>query len=229
MKSRSCTRLLAPVIVPVTVTVLVTVAVTAIVIAIVFVALLPITLVHAAPASESMLYGKHKPVEIIGVAEPTVNLVGASWWGAVDVALFTSAPTRIPVVALTAAGSQLATTCLEPTTTVGVQFLGDDNDGWVRITVDNLPPLEMNTWGDMLNYAEYIEITDLPLTSHTIQVEAMGESGKEGGDIHVTVVAFGCGALSVIAEPTPPADEPEPAVNEPILQSHTIYLPTIVS
>ncbi len=120
-----------------------------------------------------------------------IQITGESWPGSTEI--HQRVNPYVHLLGLTEKGSQLEVTCTEPTTTIGVQFWRDDNDGWAFIIVDDEYELERNVW----NLKEYIEITDLPLRPHQIRVEAAGEPGHAGagGGIHVTVAGISCRQL----------------------------------
>jgi len=113
----------------------------------------------------------------------------------------------LPLIALIAEEQWLEIDFPEPTTAVGVQFWGDENDGWARILVSRTDILNDaepifdkawfgNTFGKPATpYENYIEIRNLPRDRYTLRIEAIGQAGHSGGDIHVTMVAFGWGPL----------------------------------
>lgn len=185
------------------------------------------TLISPTLISPTLIYGGQKPVQVIGVTDATVNIVGAAWWGTVDTAIFDTTPTATAMVALTTLGSYIEATCAQPTSTVGVQFLGDQNDGWAKIIVDGEPWWQGNTQGATLVNDDYIEISGLPAKTHRIQVETMvtPESDQVG---HITVVALGCGPLTTTGGASPAADRAGTADGANSLPS-IIYLPTIMS
>ncbi|MEZ4866948.1 MAG: hypothetical protein R3C14_36840 [Caldilineaceae bacterium] len=188
-------------------------------------AILPCT-AQATDLAPTLIYGEQKPAQLIGVTDATVNVVGAAWWGAVDTAIFNATPTPTAMVALTALGSHIEAACVTPTSTIGVQFLGDQNDGWARIVVDGEPRWQGNTQGTMLVNDDYIEISDLSVGNHLIQVETMvTPTSQQVG--HVTVVAFGCGARTVAGERGAASGSPATDSPSPLLQ--TIYLPAVRS
>jgi hypothetical protein len=191
------------------------------------IALLPSATVHATGPSPSLLYGEYKPAQLIGVVDPTVNVVGAAWWGAVETALFTAIPAATPVVALTAANSWIEATCATTASTVGVQFLGDQNDGWAKIFVDGEPWWQGTIQGNTMVNDDYIEIPDLPLESHVIRVETMVTPGTAQFG-HVTVVAFGCGSLATAGATDASATPRRLSADEQSIPGQTIYLPTIM-
>lgn len=95
-----------------------------------------------------------------------------------------------------------ATCTITDTTSVGVQFWGDANDGWARVRVDGAEVWTGNTYGSSaVGYIEYLEVSGLAPGSHTIRVENMGIAGGGGGD-DVTVFFFGFESAS---SPPPPS------------------------
>ena len=98
-------------------------------------------------------------------------------------------------IALTDSTDWIEAITLVETTTVGVQFWGDTNDGWARVLVDDVEVWTGNTHGSDNNYpggafVKYLEISNLPLDIHTIRVENMGIPGASAGD-DVTILFFG--------------------------------------
>jgi hypothetical protein len=80
-------------------------------------------------------------------------------------------------------------------TAVGVQFLGDTNDGWARVFVDGIPVWVGSAYGtspDWNNgaFVQYQEVANLPAVPHTIRVEALGVPGDGDGD-DVAIFFFG--------------------------------------
>ena len=99
-------------------------------------------------------------------------------------------------VALTAGGQWIQVSC-PATTSVGIQLRGDDNDGWVRVSVDDhdIVVWEGNTYGHGNGGAlwiKYLEISGLEESSHTVRIAATGRPGTSGGDVHVAIVGFAC-------------------------------------
>lgn len=202
---------------------------------IVLVTMVPYNVLHAATERPSLLYGEIRPQQLISVAAPMVNVAGTTWWGTVDAALFTATLTPTPMVALTTVGSQLKATCPKPTTTVGVQFLGDGNDGWARVRVDGETHWQGNIQGSTLVYDTYVEVADLPLAIHTIQVETMPTPGTNALR-HVTVVAFGCGTLTAVTPANRAvesnilvAEEQSASREEQPQSAHQLFLPAVRS
>lgn len=133
-----------------------------------------------------------RPEAVISVQDPIIEMGGDLWTDALQ-------PTRaedIPLLALTSASGWARTTWRKPASILGVQFCGDNNDGWARILVDGETVWSGNTYGGEHKFTEYIEISGLPATAHTVRVEPTGQAGVAGGNIHVTLTAFGWGAVS---------------------------------
>ena len=100
-------------------------------------------------------------------------------------------------VALTAAQHWIEISC-PASTSMGIQLRGDDNDGWARVTVDGDMAWEGNTYGHGnggVLFIKFLEISGLTESSHALRIEAMGISGKDGGDVHVAIVGFACNAM----------------------------------
>lgn len=100
------------------------------------------------------------------------------------------------LLALTDPTQWIETACLEPVDRVGVQFWGDENDGWARVLVDGVEFWRANTYGPPgAGYVNYLEISNLPNAPHTLRIEALGVRGStaSNSDIHVTVYGFACG------------------------------------
>lgn len=80
-------------------------------------------------------------------------------------------------------------------TSVGVQFWGDNDDGYARVIVDGVERWTGNTYGADGNYpggafVNYLYFTDLGPGPHTIRVENTGQTGGGAND-NVTVMFFG--------------------------------------
>ncbi len=118
--------------------------------------------------------------------DQALRITGASWQGVIEIQQ--RADPSVHLTALTGAGSQLEADCLTPTTAIGVQFWGDENDGWATVVVDD----EYEWRGNIWNFTEYIEVSELPLAAHTIRITALGEAGQEGGESHVTLAGISC-------------------------------------
>jgi hypothetical protein len=107
-----------------------------------------------------------------------------------------------PAVALTSTTAWAEGVCMVPSTLVGVQFWGDDNDGWARVLVDGIERWRGNTYGrSPLPFVHFLEISGLSSAPHVVRVEPMGQAGTTlpGGNIHVSVYAVVCG-LPVASE-----------------------------
>jgi hypothetical protein len=100
------------------------------------------------------------------------------------------------LLALTDPKQWLEAACLEPVDRVGVQFWGDENDGWARVLVDGVEFWRANTYGPPgAGYVNYLEIFNLPNTPHALRVEPLGVRGANApsSDIHVTLYGVACG------------------------------------
>lgn len=128
------------------------------------------------------------------------------------------------LLALVDTNQWLEIACLEPTTAVAVRFLGDDNDGWARVLVDGREVWRDNTYGPVgIGYDKFVEIHNLSYAPHTLRIEAIGQVGREGGDMHVTMAAVSCQTV-VDAQPI------VSVLNSPTLSPpHTgvLYLPLV--
>ncbi len=114
------------------------------------------------------------------------------------VRIYTSEGVRIydPVIALTSTDQWAEGVCMVPSTMVGVQFWGDENDGWARVLVDGTERWRGNTYGRAPNlFVRFLEIRDLPSAPHVVRIEPIGQVGTTlpGGNIHVSVYAVICG------------------------------------
>ncbi len=136
-------------------------------------------LLHQTPYSDTFLDPHTESIEING----------ESWRGVTEI--HQRADPYVHLVALTMPGSQLTATCAAPTSTIGVQFWGDENDGWVQVTVDD----EYEWRGNTHDNKNYVEITDLPFAEHTVRIEALGDVGATGGGSHVTIAGISCQRL----------------------------------
>jgi len=68
---------------------------------------------------------------------------------------------------------------------LGIQFWGDDTNGWARVTLDGVEVWrgDVTTYGtDGVNYFVYVEITGDVSGPHTLRVEVVGQNGAGGGD-----------------------------------------------
>ena len=183
--------------------------------------LIPVLWVHADTGNISLLYGQYRPQQLMLISTPEVKVEGAVWRGMVNTHMRNEIASPTPVVALTEMGSYIEARCTTAVDAVGVQFLGDYNDGWARIIVDGQEKRRLDTWGGSINFTEYIEVSNLPMAPHSIRVEATGQTGSNGGS-HVTVVAFGCGSVSVVNDPLYSSNGHEQ-------RNYAIYLPLVMS
>jgi hypothetical protein len=96
------------------------------------------------------------------------------------------------------------------TTSIGVQFWGDTNDGWARVLVDGSEVWTGDIYGIDSNYpggafVKYLEISGLTPGRHTIRVENMGVSGAGGGG-DVCMLLFGLEYAATLATTQVPID-----------------------
>lgn len=101
-----------------------------------------------------------------------------------------------PVLALTEPDHWAEGVCMTQSTMVGVQFWGDENDGWARVLVDGVERWRGNTYGRYPNlFVRFLEIRDLHAAPHVVRVEPLGQAGTSlpGGDDHVSIYAIVCG------------------------------------
>ncbi|WP_340818998.1 LamG-like jellyroll fold domain-containing protein [Methanolobus sp. WCC4] len=97
-------------------------------------------------------------------------------------------------IALMSEGNWVEAETTVATTTVGIQFWGDTNDGWARVLVDGVEVWSGDTYGSDATYpggafVKYLEVSGLDKETHTIRVESMGIDGPGGSD-HVTIFFF---------------------------------------
>jgi hypothetical protein len=110
-------------------------------------------------------------------------------------------------ISLMTGGSWIEMQSENESDTVGVQFWGDDNDGWARVLVDEHEVWTGDTYGATAAdpagaFINYLEISSLPSAKHVVRVESMGNTG-EGGGAHVTVYFFGIGKVGSKREGSP--------------------------
>ena len=118
-------------------------------------------------------------------------------------------------IALLNQGNWIEAKTTVETTTVGVQFWGDTNDGWARVLVDGSEVWIGNTYGSDPAYpggafVKYLEISGLDRGIHTIRVENMGMIGSLEGEDHVTVYFFGLMDPSAVGPTPTPTPSPTP-------------------
>jgi len=114
------------------------------------------------------------------------------------VRIYASDSTRTydPVIALTDREQWAEGVCMVSSTMVGVQFWGDENDGWARVLVDGIERWRGNTYGRSPElFVRFLEIRDLQKAPHVIRVEPLGEAGSNlaQGNDHVSIYAVVCG------------------------------------
>jgi len=144
-------------------------------------------------------------VAVAAYADPTSDL-DRSWSAFYDLHPGTSDYARIywsegariydPVVALTATDQWVEGVCTAPTSMAGVQFWGDENDGWARVLIDGVERWRGNTYGQSPDlFIRFLAIRNLSAGPHVIRVEPLGERGSSnpGSNIHVSVYAIVCG------------------------------------
>lgn len=156
--------------------------------------------------TEIMRQTAKKPPVVVQAGDPQVQSSGSAGRHTLDLPDMAESPMQLLI--LSSAGSWAEITWMEPTTVVGVQFWGDSNDGFARIWVNGEEKWHGNTRGGSITFEQYIEIDDLPNTSHTIRVEATGQPGQDGGGIDVTIASFGWGSIGGSA-------------------THTVYIPIV--
>ena len=101
-----------------------------------------------------------------------------------------------PFVALTTTDQWVEGVCTTATAMVGVQFWGDENDGWARVLVDGVERWRGNTYGQSPDlFVRFLSIRDLAPAPHVIRIEPLGQRGSNnpGSNIHVSVYAIVCG------------------------------------
>lgn len=68
---------------------------------------------------------------------------------------------------------------------LGIQFWGDDTNGWASLLLDGVEVWrgDITTYGtDGVNYFVYVELTGQVSGAHTLRTEVLGLPGKAGGD-----------------------------------------------
>ncbi|MBV7332244.1 hypothetical protein KFU94_29230 [Chloroflexi bacterium TSY] len=142
--------------------------------------------------TEIMRQQTNRPPVLVLVDDPQVQSGGDVWRGPVSTG---GQSGEVTLAALTSSNGWLEITWSEPATAVGVQFWGDQNDGWACILINNVQVWEGNTVGEGVNFETYLEVRNLPNERHTVRVEAVGRPGRDGGDVHVAIVTFGWGEV----------------------------------
>ena len=92
-------------------------------------------------------------------------------------------------------GQWIEATSAGPVTAMGVEFWGDQNDGWARVLLDGDEIWRGDTRGADGNwpggaFVRYLEIAGLPSGTHTLRVESLGEGGS------ATMYYFGIGQVT---------------------------------
>ncbi len=70
-------------------------------------------------------------------------------------------------------------------TSVGIQFWGDQTNGWTRVTLDGVEVWRGDTTAygtDGVNYFVYVEFSGVEPGPHTLAAELIGQPGAAGGD-----------------------------------------------
>jgi hypothetical protein len=91
-------------------------------------------------------------------------------------------------------GLWIEATSTIPVNAMGVEFWGDQNDGWARVLLDGEEIWQGDTRGQDANwpggaFVRYLEIAGLPWGIHTLRVEPLGEGGP------ATMYYFGIGQV----------------------------------
>ena len=166
--------------------------------------LLPNALMLAAPISapgfpilhtEVMRPASQKPPFLLlaGAGDPRVTVRGQRTSSNVGLG---DGQTSYTGVVLLEAGSAIEAAWLEPAVTVGVQLWGDHNEGCALIRIDGRPVWIGDTRESSAgNFEGYIEVGGLEAIPHVVTVENPGATGQCARAGHVTVVAFGRGAI----------------------------------
>ena len=133
-----------------------------------------------------------RPTKVFSVADGRVITGGSIWRGT----LKPSQEEEFDLLALTSPDSWAEVSWSEPSAVVGIQFAGNQDDGWARILVDGEKLWESNTFGVQGKFHRYVEFSGLDDAPHTVRVEVVGRIGTEGGGIDVSLTAFGLGKVS---------------------------------
>ncbi len=153
--------------------------------------------------TEILRQGSNRPPVVVAAGDPRVQSDTGTYQ--LDLADMVESPLQLRI--LDRVGSFAEITWPDPTTTVGVQFWGDGNDGHARILVDGAVLWQGSTQGESVTFEGYIEITSLPDAAHIVRVEATGVPGSRNRS-NVTVAAFGWGERGAPA-------------------NHTVFLPLV--
>lgn len=68
---------------------------------------------------------------------------------------------------------------------LGIEFWGDETNGWARVTLDGVEVWRGDTTAytfDGINYFFYVEVTGIDPGPHTLRAEVLGQPGIAGGD-----------------------------------------------
>lgn len=100
-------------------------------------------------------------------------------------------------VFLMSAGQWIEASYSGGSTAIGVQFWGDNSDGWARVLVDGVEAWAGSTYAPIgETYMKYLEVSGLPAGVHHLRVECMGINGAGGYD-DVALLLFGFGNTPV--------------------------------
>ncbi len=145
--------------------------------------------------TEVMRPASQKPPFLLlaGAADPRVTVSGSRTSSNVGLG---DGQTSYTGVVLLEPGSAIEATWQEPAVAVGVQLWGDHNEGCALIRVDGTPVWIGDTRESSAgNFEGYIEIGGLEARPHVVAVENSGATPQCARAGHVTVVAFGRGAI----------------------------------
>ena len=115
-------------------------------------------------------------------------------------------------IGLMSKGSLLEATTTIDATAVGVQFWGNQNDGWARVLADGTEVWKGDTFGadgywPGRAFAKYLEVSGLAVGKHTIRVENLGQTGAGGGS-DMTIYFFGLRGSAATSTPQAPSAAP---------------------
>lgn len=144
-------------------------------------------------------------IPVVAYADPD-NVLGKDWsnfyapftTNSDFVRIYASEESRIfgPALALTSTDQWAEGVCMVPSSFVGVQFWGDENDGWARVLVDGTERWRGNTYGQSPQlFVRFLEISNLAAAPHVVRIEPLGQPGinTPNGNIHVSIYAVVCG------------------------------------
>jgi len=146
---------------------------------------------------EIMRANSQRPPAVVHAQDPRVQTSGTVTRLTLDLLDLADPPMRL--VVLNAIGSWAEISWTEPTTTVGVQFWGDSNDGIARVLVNGKEEWRGSTQGANVTFEQYIAISGLPNRAHTVRVEAITDAAFPSGGNDVAVAAFGWGTAGDVS------------------------------